>query len=53
MEKSQIERTEYTYCGQSPSGSLDEEKERKEEAGRLKKVCLVSKLEDYEMMHLV
>jgi hypothetical protein len=30
------------YCGQSPSGILDEKKERKEEVGRLKKVCLVS-----------
>jgi hypothetical protein len=29
MENSQIERTEYIYCGQSPSGSLDEKKERK------------------------
>jgi hypothetical protein len=29
-------------CGQSPSGIVDEKKERKEEVGRLKKVCLVS-----------
>jgi hypothetical protein len=41
MENSQIEKTEYIYCGQSPSGSLDG-KERKEEVGRLKKVWLVS-----------
>jgi hypothetical protein len=30
------------YSGQSPSGILDEKKERKEEVGRLKMVCLVS-----------
>jgi hypothetical protein len=42
MENSQIVKTEYIYCGQSPSGILDEKKGRKEEVGRLKKVCLVS-----------
>jgi hypothetical protein len=31
MEKSQVEKTEFIYCGQSPSGSLDEKEERKEE----------------------
>jgi hypothetical protein len=29
MENTQIERTEYIYCGQNPSGNSDEKKERK------------------------